>query len=277
MYSNSIGFSFNGKSLSDFSPNIIIGHIDKSDDSFGLKREIVNGTTTMNRNIYHAYNTKYSEQLSFSVTLLHVDQSRFTFSQISELTRWLTSPKSYRKIQFYDCEGTFEDIFYYAIVTNVSPNESLGIAGITIEFTCNSSYGFIEKTTGILDTIDTLEVSNYTLKKKIYCDSDELEEYVYPIIIINADYLWSNLQIINHTDNERIMDLYDIKGNYKINCQHQVIVKNNSYVMLSDLFKIDKLEKLYWLRLLPGENDIEIIGRGLIEIKWLEPKKVGAF
>lgn len=277
MNSNYIGFTYDGKSLSEFSPNIIIGYMDKSDESFGLDREIVSGSTTMNRNIFHAYNTKYTDKLTFSITLLHADESRFSMEQISELTRWLTSPKSFRKLQFYDCEYHESELIYFSIVTNVTPQKALGIAGLTLEFTCNSSYGYQQKTSGILDTTNTLEVTNHTIAKTLVCDSDELEEYVYPTIAINADQLWSNIKIINHSDKDYVVDLYDLQGIYNINCQHQVVTKDGSHIMLCDLFKINELKKLYWLRLLPGENELEIIGRCLVEITWLEPKKVGAF
>lgn len=69
MYSNAVSFTYNNKSLSDFSHKMVIGYLDKSEDSFGLDREIVSGSTTMNRNIYHAYNTKYSGKLGFQITL----------------------------------------------------------------------------------------------------------------------------------------------------------------------------------------------------------------
>lgn len=276
MYSNATSFTYNNKSLNDFSHKMIIGYLDKQDDSFGLDREIATGSTTMNRNIYHAYNTKYSGRLGFQITLLHEDQERFSMEEISEITRWLTSPKSYRKLEFYDCTGNKNDVIYYAIVTKVTPSLAGGIAGLKIDFECNASYGFIEKEVS-LDTANTLNSSNHNGSITITCDSDELEEYVYPTLLINYSQQWENTKITNYSDNNSVMDLYDTKGNYEINCQHQVIKQDGTNIVLSKIFKMDTLKKLYWLRLVPGENKIEITGRCTTTIKWLEPKKVGAF
>lgn len=276
MYSNATSFTYNNKSLSDFSHKMIIGYLDKQEDSFGLDREIITGSTTMNRNIYHAYNAKYSGRLGFQITLLHEDQERFSMEEISEITRWLTSPKSYRKLEFYDCIGNKNDVIYYAIVTKVTPSLAGGIAGLKIDFECNASYGFIEKEVS-LDTANTLNSSNHNGSITITCDSDELEEYVYPTLLINYSQQWENTKITNHSDNNSAMDLYDTKGNYEINCQHQVIKQDGTNIVLSKIFKMDTLKKLYWLRLVPGKNKIEITGRCTTTIKWLEPKKVGAF
>lgn len=274
MYSNAVSFTYNNKSLSDFSHKMIIGYLDKSEDSFGLDREIVSGSTTMNRNIYHAYNTKYSGKLGFQITLLHEDQKRFTENEVSEVTRWLTSPKSYRKLEFYGCDGSKNDVIYYAIVTNVTPALVGGIAGLKVDFECNTSYGFVEKEAK-LDTVSTS--SNHNASITITCDSDELEEYVYPTLLVNSSQQWENTKITNHSDNDYVMDMYDMKGNYEINCQHQVVKQNGKSIVLSKLFKMDTLKKLYWLRLKPGENKIEATGRCTIIIKWLEPRKVGAY
>lgn len=277
MYSNAIGFTYNNKSLSDFEHKLVIGHINKSDDSFGLDREVITGTTTTNREIYHAYNTKYSSRLTFSVTVLHADQSRFSMEEISELTRWITSPRSYRKLQFFDCNEELYDIVYYALCTKISPESSGGIVGLTLEFECNASYGFKERQTNVIDTLDELVTPNHNIQITLQCDSDELESYICPTIILDSPELWSNVKIINHSDNDSVMDLYDTKGEYEINCQHQVIMQDGKNLFLSSLFKMDTLKRLYWLRLVPGENQLEITGRCQTTIKWLEPKKVGSY
>lgn len=277
MYSNATSFKYNNKSLTDFSHKMIIGYLDKQEDAFGLDREIVSGSTTMNRNVYHAYNTKYSGKLGFQITLLHEDQERFSMEEISELTRWLTSPKSYRKLEFYNCDGTKNDVIYYATATKITPSLAGGIAGLKVDFECNAPYGFVEKESVLLDTTNELETPDHTASMILNCESDELEEYVYPTIEIECPELWMSIQITNHSDNDSNMKLWDMQGNYEINCQHQVIKLNQKNIVLSNLFKMNTLEKIYWLRLVPGENNIEITGRCKTKIKWLEPKKVGAF
>lgn len=273
MYSNAVSFIYNNKSLSDFLHKMIIGYIDKSEDTFGLDREIVSGSTTMNRNIYHAYNTKYSGKLGFQITLLHEDQKRFTENEVSEITRWLTSPKSYRKLEFYDCDGSKNDVIFYAIAVKVTPALAGGIAGLKIDFECNAPYGFVEKTA----SIDLTQSTDHTGTIEINCESDELEEYVYPVVKINCPSLWMDFRIINHTDNESEMKLHDVKGIYELNCQHQVLKLDNKPIVLSELFDMTDLKKIYWLRLLPGTNTIELNGRSKTTIEWLEPRKVGAF
>ena len=205
MYSNAVSFTYNNKSLSDFSHKMIIGYIDKSEDSFGLDREIVSGSTTMNRNIYHAYNTKYSGKLGFQITLFHEDQKRFTENEVSEVTRWLTSPKSYRKLEFYGCDDRKNDVVYYAIVTKVTPALAGGIAGLKIDFECNAPYGFVEKESNLFDLTNKLETPNHNGSLVLDCGSDELEQYVYPIIEVESPELWTDLQITNHSDNNSTM------------------------------------------------------------------------
>ena len=276
MYSNAKGFNYNNKSLKDVLSGIVIGYMDTPEESFGLEREIVGGSNTVNPKISPAYNTKYTETLEFTISLIHQNGNLFTYNEISKLTQWLTSPKSYRKLQFYDCDNNNFDIVYYAIATNITPNIAGGMAGITITFKCNASYGFKEKSQAI-DITNVLDYPDHKTSLALNCESDELESYVYPMLMFEVPTLWSNIKIKNMSDQNKIMDLYDMEGNYTFDCQHQVIHSDEGDILLSDLFKMDELQTLYWLRLVPGINNIEITGRCKLTIKWLEPKKVGSF
>lgn len=275
MILNYSDFTYNDISLSNFSPQLTIAYVDTDDDKSSLTRDIVESNLSMNRNVYSAYNTKYNDKLIFNISLVRTDNKTFSSQYMSKITRWLTSPKSYRSLCFIDCDNVQSDIIYYALVTNVEFIKAMnGVVAINVEFTCNAPYGFKKKSV----TLKT-DASNPTTSIVINNESDELEEYAYPIITIDAVYsAWDTTTITNETDNENTMILKDLDNTgYLINCQYQIVQHNKKTVALSKLFSMSNISKLYWLRLKPGENRIEFSGRSSITITWYEPKKIGAF
>lgn len=139
------------------------------------------------------------------------------------------------------------------------------------EFTCNSAYGkkYFKETFNITSS-QTLLINN---------PSDELEEYVYPTItLLQSSDTVQNISLSNVSDNNKIMNI-QIKKNMKtvIDCQHCIIQDQVGLITYEDL-GWDDVGNIYWLRLLPGDNQIQVNGNASITIEFEYPcKKIGGW
>lgn len=94
----------------------------------------------------------------------------------------------------------------------------------------------------------------------INCDTDELEEYVYPIIKITNPNETCDIRITNQTDLGAINQV-TIKAEKDIpiimDCNHCILTNGitNSTFSFDDIGWTD-VGNIYWPRLLPGENII---------------------
>lgn len=265
------GFVYNGKSTKNIIPSseLILATFDGNDSITGHQRDNVIGENTISRPIANEYGTQY-QALEFEYGLIKKDRTPFTDEEQRVIETWLTSPKISQKLQFFNCDNMASKVFYCGKFTKTDWYPCCGgWAGMMFTFTNNAAYPmkFYSNEYNISD------ITTLLLK----CESDELEEYVYPIITITSSST-STFEIINKTDNGNSMKL-SAKKNLPIqfDCKN-CIPKDETTCQIftyKDLGWFD-VGDIYWLRLLPGNNELVIKGNGTLKIEFEYPcKKVG--
>lgn len=245
-------FTYDGFSTETIlSKPLILATFDSVSSVLGLSREIQKGGTTITRPIANEYGTT-SNNYSFEYCLLKSDFEPFTDEEQIKVERWLTSPKYSTDLVVYDAEDN-EVCIYCGLFTNTSwiPH-SKGYVAVNFTFECNSAYPFKQytKTYSITSPITII----------LNCESDELNEYVYPILTIEEKRETAFIDIKNKTDNNNTMSIraYDRLA-MTFDCQHCIPTdeRNVGIISYADL-GWDDVGNIYWLRLLPGDNELEI-------------------
>lgn len=166
-------FSFNGNRLSDFGMMLTNP---EEEDNWGMTKEIVKSEVNINKTIANHYGSYFSETTVLNFYILKDvcdnDNLKLTYDEIRALTRWLTSPKMPKSLYVESEDYTTTE--YIGIFTNVQPVEYNGINGLFVEFTCNSPYAFQPHSFR----------TNGGRTLRINCETDELYEYIYPVIHI---------------------------------------------------------------------------------------------
>lgn len=268
-------FNYNGfNTKNDF--NLITAFTGNSDDnmSLGLTREIVKGETTKFRPNANHLGTKYSDVLSFPITLIkeNVDNQNemvITREELRKITAWLSSPRLPQLLHFEDYEKNTEHIDYFGLFTEITPFISGNkIYGIELTFTCSSQYAFTEIKTFTCNPDSNIVIDN---------TSDEWENCIYPLLEITP-LETGTITISNETDNNSLKIKVKEANNLTIDCANLIITDKAGIVMLSDLgLTVDDLDSLYWFRLIHGKNTISITGQASVDISCRFLRKVGEY
>lgn len=159
----------------------------------GLTREIIKGETNQYRARANHFGTKYTETITFKISLMHKDYSPMSKGRIMYLNKWLTSPKYPKELCVVGCNG--EEYKYRGLFTEVSYEYSAeGVIAINYTFVNDSP--FMYRTYS----------ENFTLTKEkmwetmdIYCYSDCAYDYTYPTIKLT--YTRTNQSDTEDTEN----------------------------------------------------------------------------
>ena len=308
-------FTYNGKSSEDL--GIIICASEQPDSiPMGLTKEALKGEVTSRRPVANWYNTKYSDVLSFEVTITKPENRAFSREEVRDINAWLTGPRT-PTLLFFDDEA-FDPINYYGVFTDVTNVYGSGILMLTYTFTADSPYGWSNEREFIYNYLDNqlltvsdsnLAVSNtnveVTVKNndlfEVVNDTDEIYDFTYPLIAIYSsagkqitidnyseistdDLLSHSLTITIPQAVDYENPLYIDSRNHKI-YYYSNVKKKNVPVQLSDLgFTTKSLTNLdngklglYWVRLIPGINKFKITGDCNIKMTFRCPRKVGAY
>lgn len=268
------GFIYNGQSSDDIlkSSPLILASFDADDAILGHERENIIGEPTISRPIANEYGTQY-DSLEINHGLIKRDLTPFTSDEQRIVERWLTSPKLSQNLQFIDCQGTLIPGIYHGkfLSTEWHPAHG-GWAGVQFKFQNNTAY-------------PTIHFSNsYQIRGSgqitVQCETDELEEYIYPTITIIEPTETANVTITSITDNSNSMT---VNARHELpmifDCQHCIPRDGTT----SGIFTYEDLGwtdvgNIYWLRLLPGENRLSVTGNANITIEFDYPfKKVGGW
>ncbi|MDD6022166.1 MAG: hypothetical protein PUB94_05915 [Oscillospiraceae bacterium] len=277
-------FSYNGECASEHGFMAIIPNDDNA-NTFALSRELIKTELSQERNETYLYGTKYVEPLSLHFLLIkNIDKNitqksmEITRSELGSVQAWLTSPKVNKKLTTTIDNETKE---YYGIFTEVTPYDYDGLYGINLTFTCNSPYGYIVHETTVESPNTNIVINNET---------DELYEYTYPTIKITPRET-GTFSVKNITDNDQVMNI-TVKSsgeNYPalyIDCKNCIILSDGKTESLDvlgfeNIIDWNNVEngayKIYWLRLLPGENTLSFSGNGTFEITFRAPSKTGVY
>lgn len=265
-------FKFGSSWLSDFSMRMY----DSEDTPSFVTRNIEKGDITAQRAKPNHFTTTYSDALILNFFILKDDDVcetqedfKLTGDEINYLRSWLESPRKPTELICLTEEDEF-NVHYYGVFTSVQPYMIAGDCyGLNLEFTCNSPYGYSDEylTTYTMQSGVTEYVKYYNN------ESAEKNEYVKPVLIINADgtFIGEQLTITNMSDDSNAMVLTLPSGLSKlvIDCEKKTI-KDGSGNLLplsavgvttpssSDYNFISTESYLfYWLSLVPDMNKLK--------------------
>lgn len=267
------GFIYKGKSTDTIlsSSKLIIATFTEVSEIVGHDREDVVGDTTITRQVANEYGTIYSGQ-TFEYSLIKNNLEPFTEEEQILVESWLSSPKFSSTLQLIDCEGTVIGNYTGKFTHTEWVTSAGGWAGVNFTFKATSPYMFEEHTQGF--TIDGS--SSITID----CDSDEYEEYIYPVVEIYAKDETNTVTITNKTDNNNELKIEALhRLRILIDCDHCTLTDatTNGIISFDDVGWKD-VGNIYWLRFITGENNLRIIGNAIITFKYKTVnKKVGGW
>lgn len=257
------GFIYNGKSTESviLSSRLFLATFDTLDSAPGITRESLKGETTVSRPIANDYGVT-NTGLSFTYALIKEQGKPFTDDEQRVVERWLTSPKLDSSLKIIDEDGTVGLTYFGKFISTEWKSCIGGWSGVVFTFEHNDAYPkkHYEFTYNIEET-QTL---------KIECLSDELDEWVYPTINLEVKSDSQRISIKNLTDNSNAMiftadpDLENGKIPrlpITIDCRHCILsdATTGGIIRFKDIGWQD-IGNIYWLRLLPGTNQIEVSG-----------------
>lgn len=262
----------NKNTLEDFGLNMVLA--DNEEINLGLSREVLKGSITKFRDATNHLGAKFSEVLSFPITLIkrsktgNQEELKWSREEIRNLTSWLTSVDVPQLLEFQYKETREETIDYFGLFTDISTyNLDNIIYGITLTFTCSSSFGYTKENSYKCSANSKIVIDN---------TSDKWNDYVYPKIEI-VPSVTGSITITNITDERKSISL-EVKNQNTVyvDCQNNLIYDKAGVLTLSDLgITVDDLDTLYWLRLVHGENIIQVDGNAEVTIKCRYERKVG--
>lgn len=284
-------FTYNGKSSDDF--GVILCTSEQLDSiPMGLTRETLKGEITSKRPIANWYNTKYSDVLSFEVTITKPEDRAFSRDEVRDINAWLTGPRTPTLLFFED--EAFDPINYYGVFTDVSNVYGSGIIMLKYTFTADAPYGWSNEREFKYTSGGNFEVIN---------DTDEMNDFTYPLLEITANAGEKiSIDNISEISNDLLSHKIEItipEKEDKVNYQNPLYIdskyhkiyfydsisRKNIPVSLSNLgFTVENLTNLdngslglYWPRLVPGTNKFQITGDCKIKMTFRCPRKVGAY
>lgn len=268
------GFIYKGKSTETILSNtkLILVTTDTVDSVTGSDREEIAGDTTLTRPIANEYGMK-NKALTFEYSLIKSNGTVFTEEEQIIVERWLSSPKFSSSLEIIDCNGDVVCVYCGKFESTEWKCASGGYSVVTFSFVNNDSYPkkHFEHTYSVAER-DTIVVN---------CQSDELEEYIYPTITITEKAEpQSTATLLFETDDNNELTVNTLEGlNINIDSLHCIVNDGtlSGVISFKDLGWAD-MGNIYWPRLIPGENTIIVTGNVDITISYDSPyKKVGGW
>ena len=274
-------FLFGDKHLIDF--GFVMAESNDSDET-GLNRDILKGMTNAHRSQAIHYGTVYTGVITLPLFIVKFncdyDDTEISEFELRKLQAWLTSSKLPQSLYIVTKEGTM--IEYRGIFTDISPYSYNGLNGLNLKFTCDSPFGYDTKKVTI-----SAEDARTGITKRMFCDTDETEETIYPYIQYYPNAAGS-ISFKNNNDNGNIMQMTFSKkyDEVIIDCGLKRILADGLPLSLSDVglntIQITDynnvntgIYKMYWLKLLPERNYVDIVGDGDFVITYKNLLKIG--
>ena len=189
MFNSRKSFVYDGVSLLEDYGYMLVEFEEKTDVELSLARTLDKGTVNKYKAQYDVYGVTYDSELVFPISIMKNpciytsrEELKFTRDEIRQLAAWLTSKQVPAWLYFEDEEFNADEVRYKGLFTNIEPFVAGDIVGITLTFTCTSSYAYTHEITQEyeLDSSGTTQIFQTVINNT----SDEWEEYVYPTIRI---------------------------------------------------------------------------------------------
>lgn len=255
------GFTYMGKSTDTvIGDKLILASWDAVTETLGSERDSIIGSRTISRPIANEYGTTYTPA-SFTYTLIKENGEPITDAEQVTIETWLTSPKYSNTLTLFDdCSGDTIKHYRGKFVRTSWVSSGAGWAGVNFTFESVSAYAYEHRT--ITETVDGTKSITFDL------GSDELEEYVYPVLTIYST-LNDNVIITNTTDgNSRMTVKTPPRVAVRIDCDKCIVTDDTiSGVIDFEDLGWDNLENIYWLRLNSnGNNTLTLQGNATITL-----------
>lgn len=220
--------------------------------SFANKADIVEARTVNRIRPIH-YGVNYHEDpLEFTLVFGSEEEylDRFDFEAVS---MWLTGHQQYQWLTID--QPDLEHVQFRCICTELTPifNSWLPIA-FEAKFRCDCPYAYGRV---FQETYSLQGTHNITFR-----NGGSVREYLRPTLTIVTSSGATSFSIINHSDNDRMLEFTNLPGN------GTTIVVDNENGIITELGGVDMYSRcnLNFFRLLPGDNDITINGYGELVI-----------
>lgn len=268
------GFYYNGHSTATILPEeelMLVSTTGAVNTVTGVTRESIEGEPTISRPIVNEYGTN-AEHLEFAYSLMKASGTDYTHEEQRIVETWLTSPKYSSDLTLYDCDGNEFMHYYGKFISTEWVVSNDNFIAVNFTFLVNGTHGYQHhvETYGADPENPTADWSF-----DINCHSDELEEWVYPKVTISRINLDNNVSftLINTADNNRQMKITtNRKDTFYIDCQNNILSEESGVVDFEDLGWSD-VGDIYWLRLKPGINHIDMTGAINIKLEYDSPVK----
>ena len=248
------GFNYKGYSTNTIlDTQLILSTFSALDEAYGHTRDNLIGEATMTRPVPNEYGTQYQNP-TFEYCLIKNDSSPFTDAEQILIERWLTSPKFSSPLEIIDCDGDVSVVYDGKFTKTDWVVTDGGYAGVTFTFQSASPYPYRNYTKEYEIRGNTSVVLN--------CESDELEEYTYPVVEFYAPSSTNTVTITNVTDNNNSLTLRTLdRLRITMDCDH-CILKDTTAGGVIDFDDVgwDDVGNIYWLRLLAGNNTLTCTG-----------------
>ncbi len=254
--------------LSDY--GLMLGGLDfpyKEDEDLGMSHE------TLEQYIGHSavpihLGAKYTSKLKPIMTIIKdtsMNTSQyFNSHECREVLRQLTGFKGYKTLQILPYD--YDELLYFNVRTvNVSYNKiDNQVVAISLEMECDSPYAWSEEFNYTYNVSATQSLI-------IFNNSDELYDYVYPVMSIKTTNDISNFKITNIEDNDWETQINSISSNeiITIDSKNEIITSSITDRLISQDFNT------HFIRLKSGKNEFNFSHNAEITLKFRVPRKVG--
>lgn len=282
------GFLYKGKSTIDIiERRLVLCGTDFVDTVQGVQRDSQIGEPTITRPVPNDYGT-INTRLQFEYSLMIDSEEYDTVPWITKdeqviIEKWLTSPKFSSDLSIInDNEEILCTYHGKFISTNWTPAGD-GFFMVTFTFECDTAYATEHEEYSFSSS---QSISDWYAV--VNCDTDEEEEYVYPVITITNTGSTGNVIITNNDDTGAVNSVtISSEGGTDIiiDCKHCILKKRptGSSVDYSTPLSFEDVGwsdvgNIYWPRLVPGENNFVLTGAVTITFSYdVVRKQVGGW
>lgn len=265
-----------------FAEDVIIGDFKLSDYGLCLASFNNNSEATedlgMNHDTIEEYighnptpiflGSQYSSKLKPTLTIvknpcIH-DLPYFSEHECRDILRRLTGYYGYRKMKIIQ-KLMDEELFYNVRTVSVNYQKIMGkIVGIILNMECDSQFA---RTREFNTSIAVRKNKEFNL----YMSTDDLYNYIYPIVTISSASTLKSISINNLSDNSWETTIKGISAHeiITIDSLHQIIYSSKKDRMVADDFN------MHFPRFVPDKNTFISDQDISIQFKYTLPRKVG--
>lgn len=212
--------------------------------------------------------SKYSEKLRPTATLIKnpctSKDMKFSEFECRIVLRELTGFDGYKKMQIFSNE--YNELLYFNVRVNNVQYKKIGgdVVGIILSMECDSQFAWSKDYHYTYDATAGTEISFYNI-------SDDLNNYLKPVVKITTDKEIEKLEFVNLTDNNRTTTLSNLHAGETITMDSLNEILESSIedrIILNDF-------NMNFLRFVSGINKIQVSQDVKLDISFVLPRKVG--